>query len=219
VLGDSVILGSKTQIPKELFGWDVTFDAKESRFISAGLDVLKAHKSDFDHLRGLARADLEQAYKDAGKPPPKEDPAPSVIDVLGRVIVISLCTNYQAGGGFAKYIDSYMDYLRGADRVVWVTCAEWSPGQVEANAAIRAGATRYPNIVIADWAIFSPTPGYTYDDHIHLREPGQDEMAKVVALAAGPAPTPLPPAPTTTRPKPTTTTSTTTTTVPPGPAA
>ncbi len=212
VLGDSVILGAKNQIPKELLGWDVTFDAKESRFINNSLDVLKAHKLDFDRLRGLARSELEQAYKDAGKPPPKEDPAPSVIDVIGRVIVINLCTNYQAGGGFAKYIDSFMDYLKGADRVVWVTCAEWSPGQVESNQAIKDAATRYPNIVVADWAAFSPTPGYTYDDHIHLREPGQIELAKLVSRAAGPAPTPLPPAPTTTKPKPTTTTTTSTTT-------
>lgn len=217
VLGDSVILGAKTQIPKELLGWDVTFDAKESRFVNNGLDVLKAHKLDYDRLRGLARSELEQAYKDAGKPAPKDDPPASVIDVLGRVIVINLCTNYQAGGGFAKYIDGFMDYLKGADRVVWMTCAEWSPGQVESNAAIKDAAARYPNIVVADWAAFSPTPGYTYEDNIHLREPGQIEMAKLVAATAGPAPTPLPPAPTTTKPKPTstTTTSTTTTTAPP----
>jgi hypothetical protein len=221
VLGDSVILGAKNQIPKELLGWDVTFDAKESRFINNSLDVLKAHKLDFDRLRGLARSELEQAYKDAGKPPPKQDPAPSIIDVIGRVIVINLCTNYQAGGGFASYIDAFMGYLKGADRVVWVTCAEWSPGQVESNQAIKDAATRYPNIVVADWAAFSPTPGYTYDDHIHLKEPGQIELARLISVAVGAAPTPLPPAPTTTKPKPTTTTTTTTTpttTSPPAPS-
>ena len=84
VLGDSVILGAKNTIPAALKGWDVTFDARESRFISDGLNVLKAHKSDYDKLKGLAYADLEQAYKDAGMAPPKPDPPASVIDVLGR---------------------------------------------------------------------------------------------------------------------------------------
>lgn len=211
VLGDSVILGAKNTIPAELKGWNVTFDARESRFISQGLDVLKGHKSEYDKLQGLARADLEQAYKDAGKPPPKPDPPASVIDVVGRVVVINLCTNYQVGGGFAGYIESIMRYLAGIDRVVWVTCAEWSPGQAESNAAIRDAARNHPNLVVADWAAFSPTPGYTYDDQIHLREAGQQELAKLVARAVGPAPTPLPPAPATTRPKPTSTTTTTTT--------
>jgi hypothetical protein len=203
VLGDSVILGAKTQIPAALTGWKVTFDAKESRFITQGIDVLKAHKSDDDKARAQARAELEQAYKDAGKPAPPPEPAPSLVDVLGRVVVVSLCTNYQAGGGFGNQIDSYMTYLKGVDRVVWVTCGEWSPGQTEANAAVRAAAGRYPNLVIADWAAFSPTPGYTYDDGIHLKPPAQEEMAALLARAVGPAPTPKPAAPTTTRPKPT----------------
>ena len=213
VVGDSVILGAKTTVPTELKGWDVTFDAHESRFVNNGLNVFKAHKSDADKLRGLARADLEQAYKDAGMEDrtPKPDPEPTLTDVLGRVAVIHLCTNYQAGGGFDTYIDSYMTYLKDLERVIWVTCVEWSPGQTEANEAIRAAASRYPTIVVADWAKYAITPGYTYDDGIHLRPPGQEELAKLVALAAGPAPTPLPPAPTTTRPKPTSTTTTSTT--------
>lgn len=208
VVGDSVILGAKTTVPTELTGWDVAFDAQESRFINNGLNVFKAHKGDADKLRGLARADLEQAYKDAGKEPPKPDPEPALTDVLGRVAVIHLCTNYQAGGGFETYINSYMTYLKEFERVVWVTCVEWSPGQTEANTAIRAAVAKYPTIVVADWATYAITPGYTYDDGIHLRPPGQDELAKVVALSVGAAPTPLPPAPMTTRPKPTTTTST-----------
>lgn len=208
VVGDSVILGAKTTVPAELKGWDVVFDAQESRFINNGLNVFKAHKGDADKLRGLARADLEQAYQDAGKEPPKPDPEPALTDVLGRVAVVHLCTNYQAGGGFDTYIDSYMTYLKDFERVVWVTCIEWSPGQTEANEAIRAAGAKYPTVVVADWAKYAITPGYTYDDGIHLRPPGQDELAKVVALAVGAAPTPLPPAPTTTRPKPTTTTST-----------
>lgn len=42
VVGDSVILGAKAQVPAALPGWKVTFDAKESRRIQAGISILKA---------------------------------------------------------------------------------------------------------------------------------------------------------------------------------
>ncbi len=42
VVGDSVILGAKAQVPVALAGWNVTFDAKESRRIQAGISILKA---------------------------------------------------------------------------------------------------------------------------------------------------------------------------------
>ena len=44
VVGDSVILGAKTQVPDALAGWKVTFDAKESRGIQAGISLLEARK-------------------------------------------------------------------------------------------------------------------------------------------------------------------------------
>jgi len=209
VVGDSVILGAKYTVPRELVGWNVTFDARESRFITNGLDVLKAHKSDFDKLQALHQANVEQAYRDAGLPPPKPGFPASIPDVLGHVVVIHLCTNYEVGGGFSTFIDRIMDYLKDLARVVWITCGEWSAGQTEANLAIKEAATRHPKLVVADWAAYAITPGYTYDDQIHLREPGSDELAKLVSRAVGPAPEPLPPAPTTTLPKPTTTTTTT----------
>lgn len=215
VLGDSVILGAQYDVPKALTGWKVTFDAHESRLVNHGLGVLKARKAEYEALQTLAHADLEQAYRDAGLLPPKPPPPPSVPDVLGRVVVVHLCTNYLAGGGFATYIDQFMAWLAGVERVVWVTCAEWSPGQVEANDAIRAAPARHPTAVVADWARFSPTPDYTYDDNIHLTESGRASMAELVARAVGPAPAPLPPTTTTTRPKPTSTTTTSTTAPPP----
>jgi len=44
VVGDSVILGAEVQVPAALAGWKVTFDAKESRRIQAGIALLKARK-------------------------------------------------------------------------------------------------------------------------------------------------------------------------------
>lgn len=42
VLGDSVILGARSQVPAALAGWEVTFDAKESRRIDQGTEILAA---------------------------------------------------------------------------------------------------------------------------------------------------------------------------------
>lgn len=43
VLGDSVILGAESRIPAALAGWDLTFDAKVSRRIDQGIDIVAAH--------------------------------------------------------------------------------------------------------------------------------------------------------------------------------
>ena len=206
VLGDSVILGAATDVPRELLGWNVAFDAVESRFINNSVAVLRQHKADVDGLRALDRAKVEQAYADAGKEPPPAPKPLTLTEAIGRVVVIHLCTNYAAGGGFASYIDSFMAAADGVERVVWVTCGEWSPGQTEANDAIRTAAAADPRIVVADWARYASGPGYTYEDGIHLTETGRAELAKLVAAAVGPAPQPLPPAPSTTLPPPTSTT-------------
>ena len=42
VLGDSVILGAQTTVPPTLAGWQVTFDAKESRRIDQGTAIVAA---------------------------------------------------------------------------------------------------------------------------------------------------------------------------------
>jgi hypothetical protein len=74
VVGDSVILGAKATVPAELKGWDVTFDAHESRFVNNGLNVFKAHKGDADKLRALARGPRDQpnnqAADNTSTPPP-----------------------------------------------------------------------------------------------------------------------------------------------------
>ncbi len=205
VVGDSVILGAAADIPRSLIGWNVIFDARESRFVNNGVAVLQDHKASVDAMATLDRTKVEQAYADAGRQAPPAPPVSSVPESLGRVVVIHLCTNYQAGGGFEGYIDSFMRYLDGVERVVWVTCGEWSPGQTEANDAIRAAATRHPSIVIADWAVYASGEGFTYEDGIHLTETGRAEIAEVVAAAVGPAPTPNPPPLPTTLPAPTST--------------
>ena len=190
ILGDSVVLGAKAEVPTGLKGWNPTLDATESRFITQGLGVLQ---SKVDGANKKATDDYEAAKKfatDLGKPAPEPPKPQSITDVLGDVVVISLCTNYEKTGAFPGQIEKYMAYLKDVPRVVWVTCAEWSPGQVEANEAIRAAAGKHKNIVVADWARYSPTPGYTYQDQIHLDGAGRRAIVELLGRALGPAPTP-----------------------------
>lgn len=152
VLGDSVILGAQTTVPPALVGWDVTFDAKESRRIDQGIGILQAKGGQ-----------------------------------VGRVLVVHLCTNW-GGGDYGAAADQLLGSLVGVDRVVWVTCTPWIPAVGSADDAIKALPSRHPNVVVADWAAWSGSAGFTYKDGLHLQPTGARAMAMLVAAAVGPAP-------------------------------
>ncbi len=154
VLGDSVTLGTQVQMPTALASWKLTYDAKESRRIDQGADIVAAHA------------------------------AP-----ISRVLVVHLCTNW-GGGDFHAAAAKVMAAAKGVERVVWVTCVPWLPAVGEADAVIKALPNEYPNVVVADWAAVAGTPGYTYDDHLHLKTPGAEALAALVAATVGPAPVP-----------------------------
>jgi hypothetical protein len=74
--------------------------------------------------------------------------------------------------------------------VVWLTAAEWSPGQVEFNDALTgiAASGEFPNLHVADWSLHNTAyPSYTYDG-LHLTPEGRDVLARLVATYLGPAP-------------------------------
>jgi len=152
VLGDSVILGAETTVPPALRGWQVTFDAKESRRIDQGTAIVQAHGG-----------------------------------AMGRVLVVHLCTNW-GGGDYRAAADRLLGSLVGVERVVWVTCTPWLPAVADADAVIRALPASHPQVVVADWAAMSATPGYTYSDGLHLRPTGAAGLAYLVAGAVGPLP-------------------------------
>ncbi len=188
VLGDSVLAGAKVELPAALKGWKVTVDAVESRFVTQGPTVLKSRVNALDRSRTDAWNKEKAAAEAAGAPAPPAPAKATIEEALGRVVVINLCANYQAGGGFDRWVDQYMTYLAKEARVVWMTCSEWSDGQVEANKAIRAAAPSHPTMVVADWAPQSSAPGYTYADHIHLDRAGRAAVADLISRAVGPAP-------------------------------
>jgi hypothetical protein len=152
VLGDSVTLGAQTTVPPALAGWQVTFDAKESRRIDQGTAI----------VQGMGGA-------------------------MGRVLVVHLCTNW-GGGDYAAAAAGLLDSLVGVDRVVWVTCTPWLPAVGAADQAILALPQSHPEVVVADWAAVSGTPGYTYADGLHLQPGGAAGLAELIAAAVGPAP-------------------------------
>ena len=90
---------------------------------------------------------------------------------MGRVLVVHLCTNW-GGGDYGAAAGRLLDSLVGVERVVWVTCTPWLPAVADADAAIRALPASHPEVVVADWAAVSGTPGYTYSDGLHLRPDG-----------------------------------------------
>jgi hypothetical protein len=154
ILGDSVILGTQYVIDSTLAGWRVTLDAKVSRRMDQGLDIVRS--------KGGA---------------------------LGRVVVVHLCTNW-FGGDYGAAADQLIAMLKGADRIVWVTCVPWVGEINAANEAIKVLPSRYPNVAAVDWAAVAGTPGYTSGDGLHLQGVGQNALADLVAGAIGPAPAP-----------------------------
>ena len=104
-----------------------------------------------------------------------------------RVVIIHLCTNWSQIT-YGHEIDEAMADLPGVDRVIWVTCTPWNPGVISADAAIGVASVHYRQVVVADWAAISADPGYTYDDHLHLRPAGAAAMARLIAPLVGPAP-------------------------------
>jgi hypothetical protein len=112
---------------------------------------------------------------------------------LGSVAVVHQCTNYGKGEGFAGKLDKAMALMADVQRIVLVTCTNWSPGQPEANAAIAAVAARDPRVRVVDWAAVSGTAGYTGADKIHLLPGGVQALSALVAAQVGPSPRLTPP--------------------------
>jgi hypothetical protein len=106
---------------------------------------------------------------------------------LGAEVVIALSTN---GPITDADFDQMMSALQGASRVVFVNTHVDQPWQDPNNQVLAAGAARYKNVVIADWAtLAAQNPSWFGSDGTHLAidGPGTSEIAALIAskLSAG----------------------------------
>ena len=106
---------------------------------------------------------------------------------LGGEVIVGLGTN---GPITDADFDSMMSILGGASRVVFVNVHVDRPWQDPNNAVLANGATRYPNVVVADWAtLAAQNPQWFGSDgtHMAIDGTGADALASLVAstLAKG----------------------------------
>ena len=114
-----------------------------------------------------AHAALTRRYGDA---------APNDADVI-----VALGTN---GPITDTDFNDMMSILGGASRVVFVNVHVDRPWQDPNNAVLANGATRYPNVVVADWAtLAAQNPQWFGADGTHLAIDGSgaDALASLVA--------------------------------------
>jgi hypothetical protein len=106
---------------------------------------------------------------------------------LGAEIIVGLGTNGPISG---VDFDNMMSILGGASRVVFVNVHVDRPWQDPNNAVLAQGATRYHNVVVADWAtLAAQNPEWFGADGTHLAidGPGADALASLISttLARG----------------------------------
>jgi hypothetical protein len=99
---------------------------------------------------------------------------------LGAEVIVALSTN---GPISNTDFDNMMAILSGASRVVFVNVHVDRPWQDPNNAVLTAGAGRYPNVVVADWAtLAAQNPSWFGSDGTHLAidGPGADALASLI---------------------------------------
>jgi hypothetical protein len=100
---------------------------------------------------------------------------------LGADVIVALGTN---GPITDSDFDDMMGILGGASRVVFVNVHVDRPWQDPNNAVLANGATRYPNVVVADWAaLAAQNPQWFGADGTHLAidGPGADALAWLIS--------------------------------------
>jgi len=100
---------------------------------------------------------------------------------LGGDVIVGLGTN---GPITSTDVDTMMAILGGASRVVFVNVHVDRPWQDPNNAVLASAATRYPNVVVADWAtLAAQNPQWFGADGTHLAidGPGADALASLIS--------------------------------------
>ena len=100
---------------------------------------------------------------------------------LGDVLVVDVGYNEPARG-YGQGIDHVMRaaLAQGAKAVVWVMLRETRPLYRETNVAIKTAASRWPQLVVADWNAYSRGRPWFGTDGLHLTPTGASELAAFV---------------------------------------
>jgi hypothetical protein len=131
--------------------------------------------------------------------------APSVLDTveslgrdLGSIVIVDIGYNDEAEG-YGAGLDSVMHALAsaGVEHVIWLTLKESQETWAQINLQIHAAATRWPNLVVADWAAVAANEPSWFADSAHMNDVGAvgfvSFLRPIVIEACGAACLPPPP--------------------------
>ena len=158
VLGDSVLLGAANEIPAALPGWQVIVDAKVSRFLNQGIEVLQARRVEIGDAgvvviqQGNNYLGNEQQFRD------EIDQTMAVLAGVPKVIWLTVSEFTQSR------VDVNKEILAAAERYPNIQLADWN------------GA----------WLPNRHT--FASRDGLHLTRPGARAMAALIASVVGSPP-------------------------------
>ena len=168
--------GGSTRPRVTLFGDSVaaalTYPGKARATLAKGLDL----RIDAKVCRRLA----ETGCPYEGDRPPSVLALVESAESLGDLVVIDVGYN-DVPSDYGAAIDRVMQSVvrRGVTTVIWVTMQEQRPLYRMTNGAIRAAATRWPQIRIADWHAASRAHrSWFAGDGLHLSRSGALALAR-----------------------------------------
>ena len=160
VLGDSVLLGAANEIPAALPGWQVIVDAKVSRFLNQGIEVLQARWAEIGDAgvvviqQGNNYLGNEQQFRD------EIDQTMAVLAGVPKVVWLTVAEFTQSR------VDVNKEILAAAQRYPNIALVDWN-------------GTWLPN-----------RRAFVSRDGLHLTRPGARAMAALIASVVGAPPTP-----------------------------
>jgi hypothetical protein len=97
---------------------------------------------------------------------------------LGDVLIVDVGYN-ESAQGYRQGIDRMMRaaLAQGVKGVVWVTLRETQSTYHWTNVSIRTAATRWRQLVVADWNAYSRGKPWFAGDGLHLNPEGADALA------------------------------------------
>jgi hypothetical protein len=158
VLGDSVLLGAVNEIPPALPGWQVIVDAKVSRFLNQGTEVMQARRAEIGDGGVVI---IQQGNNYLGSAPQFREHIDQAMAVLAGVPKVVWITVAEFTPSRA---DVNREILAAAQRYPNIVLADW-------NGVWRTNPR-----------------GFASRDGLHLTRPGAAAFAAMIAQAVGPPP-------------------------------